>query len=221
MTKQLRIDFVSDMACPWCVVGLNGLLLALDAIGPEVSARIRLHPFELNPHMAAEGENTFEHVQKKYGSTQERSAQARQALREAGARVGFTFNYSPETRIWNTFDAHRLLHWASLEGDQLALKEALFEANFTDQAPMNDANVLADCAAAAGLDRAQALEVLRSGRYAEEVRQEEHFWTSRGINAVPSVVIEGKYLIQGGQPPQAFEQALRQILAQVPDQATA
>lgn len=214
MTKSLRIDFVSDVACPWCVVGLGGLLLALDAIGPEVTAHIRLHPFELNPNMAPEGENTFEHVQKKYGSTPERSAAAREALKQAGARVGFTFNYSPETRIWNTFDAHRLLHWASIEGDQIALKTALFKANFTDQKRMNDPNVLADAAAAAGLDRAKALEILRSGQYADEVRQEEHFWTSRGINAVPSVIVEGKYLIQGGQPPHVFEQALRQIMAQ-------
>jgi predicted DsbA family dithiol-disulfide isomerase len=220
MTKPLRIDFVSDIACPWCVVGLRGLLTALDAIGGDV-ADIHMQPFELNPDMVPEGENTFEHVRKKYGSTPERSAAARQALTDAGARVGFAFNYSPETRIWNTFDCHRLLHWAGLEGRQLALKQALFKAFFTNQLPVNDPQVLANAAAEAGLDPNRAREILSTGQYADEVRHEEQIWIRSGINAVPSVVINGKWLIQGGQPPQVFEQALREILANLPATANA
>src|SRR5262245_48580589 len=116
MGQPLRIDFVSDVACPWCVVGLRSLLKAIDAVGDKAQVEIHFQPFELNPDMAPEGENTTEHVQKKYGSTPERSAAARNALKESGAALGFDFNYNSESRIWNTFDAHRLLHWAGLEG---------------------------------------------------------------------------------------------------------
>ena len=211
MTQPLRIDFVSDIACPWCVVGLRSLLKALDAVGDEVAAEIHLHPFELNPNMPPEGENTFAHVQKKYGSTPERSAAARQAIAEHGAAVGFTFNYGPESRIWNTFDAHRLLHWATLEGRALALKQALFKSTFTDQRPSNDPDTLVAAAQEARLDPIRAREVLKSGAYADEVRAHEQLWRARGINAVPSIIFNQHWLIQGGQPPQVFEQAIRNI----------
>lgn len=213
MTQPLRIDFVSDVACPWCVVGLRSVLQALDALGDQVKAEIRFQPFELNPNMAPEGENTTEHIQKKYGASPERSAASRQAIKESGERLGFTFNYSPESRIWNTFDAHRLLHWAGLEGKQLALKEALFKSNFTDQRPTNDPDALADAAAEAGLDPARARAILASDEFAAEVRAEEEHWRRNGIQAVPSVIFNERWLIQGGQPPQVFEQAIREIVA--------
>lgn len=213
MTQTLRIDFISDVACPWCVIGLRSLLQALDAVGDEVRAEIRFQPFELNPGMAPEGENTAEHVQKKYGSSRERSEAVREAIKEHGAALGFTFNYSPESRIWNTFDAHRLLHWAGLEGKQLALKEALFKSNFTDQRPTNDPNALADAAAEAGLDPARARAILASDEFAADVRAEEEHWRRNGIQAVPSVIFNQRWLIQGGQPPQVFEQAIREIVA--------
>ncbi len=213
MTQTLRIDFISDVACPWCVIGLRSLQQALAAVGDEVKAEIRFQPFELNPNMAPEGENTAEHIQKKYGASPERSAASRQAIKDSGAQLGFTFNYSPESRIWNTFDAHRLLHWAGLEGKQLALKEALFKSNFTDQRPTNDPNALADAAAEAGLDPARARAILASDEFAAEVRAEEEHWRSNGIQAVPSVIFNERWLIQGGQPPHLFEQAIREIIA--------
>ncbi len=213
MAKKLRIDFVSDVACPWCVVGLRSLRAALDKVGDEVEADIHFQPFELNPDMPPEGENTTEHVQKKYGSTAERSAAARNAIREAGANFGFDFNYNSESRIWNTFDAHRLLHWAGLEGRQLELKEALFAANFTQQKSTSDHAVLVEAAKAAGLDPDRAREILASDEFVAEVRTEQALWRNRGINAVPSVIFEGRWMIQGGQPPQIFEQAIRQIIA--------
>jgi len=220
MVQPLRIDFSSDVACPWCVVGLRSLLQALDAVGDEVRAEIRFQPFELNPDMPPEGENTFEHVQKKYGSTPERSAAARQAIKDSGEALGFTFNYGPESRIWNTFDAHRLLHWAGLEGRQLELKQALFKSNFTDQRPTNDAAALADAVSEAGLDPARAVAILASDEFAEEVRAEEQHWRANGINAVPSVIFNERWLIQGGQPPQVFEQAIRDIISGAARQAS-
>jgi predicted DsbA family dithiol-disulfide isomerase len=163
--------------------------------------------------MAPEGENTFEHVQAKYGSTAERSAAVRQVIKEHGEAVGFAFNYGPDSRIWNTFDAHRLLHWAALEGRELALKQALFKSTFTDQRPSNDADALVDAAAEAGLDPEQARQVIQSGAYAREVREEEALWRSRGINAVPSIIFNQRWLIQGGQPARVFEQAIRDIVS--------
>jgi len=212
MGAPLRIDFVSDVACPWCVVGLRSLLKAIDAVGDKVDVQIHFQPFELNPDMAPDGENTTEHVQKKYGSTPERSAAARQALKDNGAALGFDFNYSPQSRIWNTFDAHRLLHWAGIEGKQLELKEALFRVNFTEQQSTSDHEVLAKAAESAGLDGGRAREILKSGEFTKEVRSEEMVWRNRGISAVPSVIFNQRWMIQGGQPPQVFEQAIRQIV---------
>lgn len=221
MTRTLKIDFVSDVVCPWCVVGLGGLEAALERLkGEGIAAEITIRPFELNPQMVPEGENIGDHIARKYGSTPEQSAGARKMIHDRAAEVGFTMNTGPDSRIWNTFDSHRLLHWAG-EADvggspalQKALKRELFDAHFTRGLNLTDPAVLADAAAAAGLDRAQALEVLAEGRYAEAVRAEEALWVSRGINSVPAVVVEGKYLISGGQPVEVFEQALRKMAAE-------
>jgi predicted DsbA family dithiol-disulfide isomerase len=208
----IRIDFVSDITCPWCVIGLRGLLAALQKLEGEVVADLRLGAFELNPDMAPEGENTAEHVTRKYGSTPERSAQVRDVIRDNGATLGFTFNYGPETRIWNTFDAHRLLHWAAREGRHVALKDELFKATFTDQFATSDPEVLANAAAAAGLDPERARQILASDEFARNVREEENLWRSRGIQSVPSVIFNEHWLIQGAQPPEVYEQAIRQIV---------
>jgi predicted DsbA family dithiol-disulfide isomerase len=193
-------------------VGLRSLRQALANVGEAVRAEIRLHPFELNPQMPPEGENTLEHVRKKYGSTAERSAAARQAIKQHGEAFAFTFNYGPESRIWNTFDAHRLLHWAELEDRALALKEALFKATFTDQRATSDPAVLIDAAREVGLDPERAREILERGEFADEVRAEEAFWQSRGIHAVPSIIFNQHWLLQGAQPPEQFERAIRAII---------
>lgn len=215
MTTPLKIDFVSDVSCPWCIIGLRGLETALDRTGDLISADIHFQPFELNPQMPPEGQNIVEHVAQKYGSTPEQSAANRQAIRDRAASVGFTIAGTDQSRIYNTFDAHRLLHWAGIEGRQSALKHALFEAYFTNGRNPSDQDVLVEAAEQAGLDPAAAREVLESGAYAAEVREAEQFWHSRGISAVPAVIINDKYLISGGQPPQAFEKALRAIAAEI------
>lgn len=212
--KTLKIDFVSDVVCPWCVVGLGGLTTALDKLKDEgLAADITFQPFELNPQMAPEGENIVEHIGRKYGATPEQSAANRVMIRERAAEVGFDMRMGDDSRIWNTFDAHRLLHWAheTAPEKQEALKRALFTAHFTENRNLTDAGVLTQAAEAAGLDRAEAGEVLASGRYAQEVRAAEDLWRARGITSVPAVVVEGKYLISGGQPAAAFEEALRKI----------
>lgn len=211
MNAPLKIDFVSDVSCPWCVIGLKSLEQALAQLGSEVTADIHFQPFELNPQMAPEGEDIVEHIAKKYGSTPEQMAANREGIRARGAELGFTFNMDKRGRIYNTFDAHRLLHWAEQEGRQLELKRALFEAYFTDGRNPSDHEVLVDVATKVGLDAQQAREILASERYADDVRQREQLFGQLGIRAVPSVIVNDKYLIQGGQPVAVFEQALRKI----------
>jgi len=205
----MRIDFVSDVACPWCAVGLNSLEIALERVGASVPVELHFRPFELNPAMPAEGEDLIEHLSRKYRASPAQLAGSQAALKERGAAVGFAFG--DRGRVWNTFDAHRLLHWAGIEGRQRELKHALLRAYHTLGENPGAPDVLLRCAAEAGLDPAQAREVIDSGRYAEEVREQEAYYQRMGIQSVPSIIIDGRHLIEGGQPPEVFEQALRQI----------
>jgi predicted DsbA family dithiol-disulfide isomerase len=211
MTPRIKIDFVSDVSCPWCAIGLKSLEAAIARFGDAASIDIHFQPFELNPHMPPEGQDIAEHIAQKYGSTPEQLARTQEAIRARGAELGFEFNMDKRSRIYNTFDAHRLLHWAGLEGRQHALKRTLFAAYFTEGQNPSDREVLIEAARNAGLDPDRAREVLESNRYAQEVREREQFYQERGIHAVPSVIINDKYLIQGGQPVDVFERALRKI----------
>jgi len=212
MTKTLKIDFVSDVACPWCAVGLNALERALERVGPELDAELHFQPFELNPTMPPEGADTVEYLSNKYGITPEQIARNQANIRARGAEVGFAFGQ--RLRVWNTFDAHRLLHWAGLHGKQRALKHALLKAYHGEGRNPGAHDVLLELAGAVGLDVDAAREVLESGAYTDEVRAAEALWQGAGIHSVPSIVINDRHLIQGGQPPEVFEQALRQIAAQ-------
>ena len=215
MEKQLTIDFVSDVSCPWCAIGLASLQQALARVADTVAAHITFQPFELNPNMVPVGEDITEHLAKKYGSTPEQAAAVRETIRQRGAELGFTFAMDKRARIYNTFDAHRLLHWAQLEGadKQLALKQALLKAYFTDGDDPSNHAVLVRAAQAAGLDGQRAQAILASDEFAAAVRAQEQFYQQQGIHSVPAVVINGRHLISGGQPPEVFEQALRQIAA--------
>ena len=210
MPRPLKIDFVSDVSCPWCIIGLQGLEQALARTGDVIEARISFQPFELNPQMPPQGEDGVEHITRKYGISAEQAAANRERIRERAASVGFDMA-ALGRRVYNTFDAHRLLHWAETEGKQLALKHALFAAYFTDGQDVSNHEVLVASAEKAGLDGTTAREVLASGRYAEDVRAAEGLWQSRGVHSVPAVVVDDHYLISGGQPPEVFEQALRRI----------
>ena len=216
MTQRLKIDFVSDVSCPWCAIGLKSLQQAAARLGDEVALDIHFQPFELNPNMPGEGQDITEHLVQKYGGTPEQFAASREMIRARGEALGFTFDMGARGRIYNTFDAHRLLHWADEEGGgkQLALKEALFKAYFTEGKNPGDHAVLKQAAQDAGLDGERAAQILASDDYAAAVRAQETFYHRNGINAVPAVIINERHLIQGGQPVEAFESALRQIAAQ-------
>jgi len=210
---MMRIDFVSDVACPWCAVGLNALERALERSGIEVE--LHMQPFELNPTMAPEGANAAEYLKAKYGMGDEQLKINRARIAERGAAEGFTFGV--RQHVWNTFDAHRLLHWAGLEGPpgaQRALKHALLKAYHGEGRNPGAHEVLLDLAAQLGLSVERAREVLTSGAFADEVREAERFWQEAGIHSVPAVVIDRRHLISGGQPSEVFEQALRQIAAE-------
>jgi predicted DsbA family dithiol-disulfide isomerase len=215
MTTALKIDFVSDVSCPWCAIGLASLERALERLDGQVSAELHFQPFELNPGMPPGGQDVTEHLTQKYGSTPEQQAQSRDAIRARGAAVGFDFRKEGRARVYNTFDAHRLLHWAALEypESQQALKKELLKAYFTHGRSPEDREVLVQAAAQAGLDATGARDVLDSGRYAAEVREREQFYLDHGIHAVPAVIVNDRHLIQGGQPPDVFEGALRRIAA--------
>lgn len=210
---QLDIDFVSDVACPWCAIGLQGLLQAIARVAPDIHVSLRFQPFELNPGLGPEGEDLDAHLSRKYGTTPEQNAQARAAIQARGEAVGFHFDMAARRRIHPTFDAHRLLHWAGEIGEsaQLALKQALLRAHFGSGRGTARHSDLLDAVSVAGLDTAAARQVLEQGLYADEVRAAEAHYTEAGIRAVPSVIVNGRHLIQGGQPAEAYEQALRQI----------
>ena len=213
MKKPIKIDFVSDVSCPWCAIGLQSLQVALQKLDAELEPSLTFQPFELNPQMVAEGEDITEHLHKKYGSTAEQAASARENIRVRGEALGFTFNMDKRGRIYNTFNAHRLLHWAEVEGagKQVALKKALLTAYFTEGENPSDTALLVRVAASVGLDAARAQAILDSDEFADEVRAQEHYYQQAGINSVPAVIINDQHLISGGQPPEVFEQALRQI----------
>jgi predicted DsbA family dithiol-disulfide isomerase len=211
MTRRLKIDFISDVSCPWCVIGLRSLQEALRRIADGIEADIRFQPFELNPNMPPEGQNIVEHVAEKYGANPERSAANREAIRASAEALGFHMATSEKSRIYNTFDAHRLLHWAAGEGRQGALKEVLFAAYFSRGLNPSDHAVLVDLAAEVGLDRDAAADVLSRGCFGDDVRAAETRWREEGVAAVPTLIIDDEYVITGAHPSEALERALRKI----------
>ena len=217
MATQMKIDFVSDVSCPWCIIGLKALEQAVDKIGDDIKVDVTFQPFELNPQMGPEGQDLFEHLAQKYGSTVAQSEQNREAIRARGEALGFTFRMDRLERIYNTFDTHRLLHFAALKGCQSELKHALFDAYFTEGENPSDHDVLVRLAEQVGLDVTETRELLASDIYADDVRKQEQFYQSQGIHAVPAVIINGRHLIEGGQPVEVFERALRQIAEQQPE----
>jgi predicted DsbA family dithiol-disulfide isomerase len=209
--NTVTIDFVSDIACPWCAIGLASLEQALQRLGPDLQAEIRFQPFELNPQMPEQGQDVVEHLSQKYGIDAAQIEQNRQVIRERGAALGFQFG--TRSRIWNTFDAHRLLHEAGEQDPALQhrLKKLLLQAYHGDGGNPGDPVLLQALAVEAGMDAARAQAVITSDLHTDAVREAEGFWQSAGIRAVPAVVINRQHLISGGQPPEVFEQALRQV----------
>lgn len=210
----LRIDYVSDVVCPWCAIGLASLEHALQSLAGEVEADIHFQPFELNPTLGPEGEDIVEHLSRKYGMPPAQVVANQEAIRARGAELGFHFDMARRQRTWNTFDAHRLLHWAAPRGRQRELKHALLRAYFSEGRNVSDRDTLVEVAASAGLPADGAREVLAGDAYADEVRRDEQYFLQAGIHAVPAIILERRHLVSGGQPPEVFERALRHVAAE-------
>lgn len=208
---NFKIDIVSDVSCPWCIIGYQGLQKALSELTASIQADIAWHPFELNPAMPPEGQEIVEHITQKYGISIEQSEQNRAAIKQRGLDVGYEFGNRGGGRIYNTFDAHRLLHWAESQGKQTALKLALFDLYFQQSGNPSDHDQLLNVAEKVGLDREAASSVLASEEFANEVRNEQQHYRQMGISSVPAFIINNKYLISGGQPPEMFVKALTDI----------
>ncbi|KXI29496.1 DsbA family oxidoreductase [Paraglaciecola hydrolytica] len=215
MPTKMKIDIVSDVSCPWCIIGYKALDQALLHLTEEIDAEITWHPFELNPHMPQEGQEITEHITQKYGISAEQAAHNREMIKQRGLEVGYEFGNRGGGRIYNTFDAHRLLHWAKEQGKQTELKLALFDLYFKQSGNPSDHQQLLEAVGNVGLDQAQATQILASDKFATEVRQLQQHYTNSGIQSVPAVIINEKHLISGGQPVAIFEQALKQIAKEI------
>jgi predicted DsbA family dithiol-disulfide isomerase len=208
---KLEIDIVSDVVCPWCIIGYRQLRKALDMMPGEFEVHIRWHPFELNPNMPEDGQDVSEHLAQKYGTSPEQSQAARSRLTSLGDSLDFKFDYSPGMRMVNTFRAHQLLHWAAEQGLQTRLKLALFEAFFSNREDVNDVEVLVEVAQSVGLSGDQARELLSSGRYENEVRKEQQYWLDQEVHAVPAFVFNNQHSVPGAQEAETFVRMLKKI----------
>lgn len=218
--QQLQVDIVSDVVCPWCIIGYQQFLKALATLPGYFDTTITWHPFELNPGMPQEGQDLGEHLRQKYGTSSGQSQAARTRLSQLGDSLGFKFDYFDGMRMVNTFRAHQLLHWAAEKGKQTELKLALFEAFFTRRKNVNDTMVLLEVAAGVGLDEAEARAVLVDERNAQRVREEQQFWLEKDVHAVPMFFLQQKYIVPGAQEPEAFTRLLQKIHARGENAAT-
>lgn len=209
--KELQIDIVSDVVCPWCAIGYGNLTQALDQLSESISAKIEWHPFQLNPYMGKEGQDINEHLEEKYGLTESQLQENKQRIKDVGKQAGVEFTFDQRARIYNTLDCHVLLHYAQEQGKQTELKLALFKAYFSDGKDVSDQAVLVSVAESVGLDPIASQAVLNDDDYQKAVKDEESKFKSMGISSVPAFIINNKYLISGGQPVDSFLQTLKEI----------
>ncbi len=209
--KELQIDIVSDVVCPWCAIGYGNLTQALDQLSESISAKIEWHPFQLNPYMGKEGQDINEHLEEKYGLTEAQLKENKQRIKDVGKQAGVEFTFEQRARIYNTLDCHVLLHYAQEQGKQTELKLALFKAYFSDGKDVSDQAVLVSVAESVGFDPIASQAVLNDDDYQKAVKDEESKYKSMGISSVPAFIINNKYLISGGQPVDSFLQTLKEI----------
>ncbi len=207
----LQVDIVSDVVCPWCIIGYKQFMKALSVLPGQFDVTLHWHPFELNPRMPQEGQDLREHLAQKYGTTAEQSRVVRSRMSSLGDSLGFTFDYFEGMRMVNTFRAHQLLHWAATQGRQTELKLALFEAFFSRREDVNDPALLSAVAQRVGLDAAEAQAVLADQRYAAAVREEQQYWLEQDVYAVPTFRLQQQYLVPGAQEADAFVRLLEKI----------
>ena len=215
MKPTIKIDYVSDIACPWCAVGLGNLNQAIAQLSDQVNFEVHFHPFELNPNMPLGGQDAIEHLTEKYGLSVEQVKANQANIRTKALEAGFEFHPEGRKRVYNTFDSHRLLHWAGEEfgpEKQAVLKKELLNTYFCLAVNLDDQKNLIDAVTCSGLDKDRAQEVLKNNEFSKEVRDEESTYTNAGISSVPSIILNDQYLLQGAQPPESFVNAFEQLI---------
>ncbi|MFI8379827.1 DsbA family oxidoreductase [Leeuwenhoekiella sp. NPDC079379] len=208
MANKLKIDIVSDVVCPWCIIGYKRLDKAIKELGLEDQIELEWQPFELNPYMPVEGQNLREHIAEKYGSTTEQQEESQQRMIDAGAELGFTFDYFEEMRMANTFDAHILLEYAKDFGKQTELKMQLIKAFFSERKDVSRKSILEEALLKVGLNAEEALERLDSEEARYEVRTTQSYWKNLGVNSVPTFIFDRKSALTGAQPVDVFKKVL-------------
>ena len=215
MKPTIKIDFVSDVACPWCAVGLGNLNQAIAQLSDKANFEVHFRPFELNPKMPLGGQDAIEHLTEKYGLTVEQVKANQANIRAKALEAGFEFHLKGRKRVYNTFDAHRLLHWAGQEfgvEKQATLKKELLNTYFCLAVSLDDQENLIAAVTRSGLDKDRAQEVLQNNEFSKEVREEESTYTNAGISSVPSIILNDQYLLQGAQPPESFVNAFKELI---------
>jgi predicted DsbA family dithiol-disulfide isomerase len=213
MKPTIKIDYISDVACPWCAVGLGNLNQAMALLDEKANFEVHFRPFELNPNMPNGGQDAIEHLTEKYHLTADQVKANQANIRAKALEAGFQFHPEGRKRVYNTFDCHRLLYWAAKEYDlqkQAVLKKELLNTYFCLAVNLDDQDNLINAVIQAGLDKDRAQEILKGKEFSSEVREEESTYTSAGISSVPSIILDNQYLLQGAQPTESFMKAFEQ-----------
>lgn len=206
---MIRLDIFSDPVCPWCYIGKANLDRALEAHADH-PFRIEWHPFQLNPDMPAEGVDKHDYLAAKFG--EDRLVQMHLRLKEASRAAGAEIDPDTPRRMPNTLNAHRLIHWAGLEGRQTAVVSAIMRAYWREGRDIGNAAVLADVAAAAGMDRAVTARLLASDADADDIRARDSDARAKGVSAVPTFLIAQHYVVSGAQPPEVWARVIEELV---------
>ncbi|MFA0056969.1 DsbA family oxidoreductase [Vibrio echinoideorum] len=214
MSNKIQLDIISDVMCPWCVVGYKNLEQAITELGLAEQVELEWQPFELNPDMPQEGENLRDHIMRKYGSSAEDSQSSREQLAARGQAVGFDFNFYDSMRMVNSRHLHVLLDFALAYGKQTELKLRFFNAHFTEEKDLADLEVIAQELEAVGLDSNKALKRLKNADNVKKIEAQEFEWQRMGISAVPTVVFNRKSAVTGAQTVETYKQILQELIAE-------
>lgn len=211
MNNKIKLDIISDVVCPWCIVGYKRLEVAINELDLQDRVEIEWQPFELNPDMSKDGENLRAHMLRKYGVTQEESDNARVNIAAQGSEYGFDFNFFTEMKIVNTRDAHQLLSYAYQVGLQQALQMRLFAAYFSEQKDVSDRTVLLTEAQSVGLDSAAVALALDDPERRSDITNQEALWQQQGVSGVPTVIFNRTRALTGAHPQSTYQEALQAL----------
>jgi predicted DsbA family dithiol-disulfide isomerase len=214
MSAKIKLDIISDVVCPWCVIGYKRLEKAIAEMGIQNQVEISWQAFELNPNMPLEGEDILDHVKRKYDSSPEQWRNSQVNMIRLGKEVDFTFNFIEGKRIVNTRDAHILLAYAKEAGKQTELKMRLFEAYFSQGKNVSDRQILLEEIENIGLDTDVAKERLENDDSRNQLMDQETFWRNKGISSVPTIVFNQSGSLTGSQSVAVYKQVLTSLLHQ-------